>query len=85
MSGWSLHACWRDPICRKYGATSRLQLSTPVGALTIAFRRDDWLQLWLPWKTRNPLLPIEKFPDQKTHYSRWWSPIVWEPRRKKRS
>jgi hypothetical protein len=49
--------------------------------LTLAFRRDDWMQMWLPWKTRNPLLPIEKFPDQKSHYTRWCSPICWDPRR----
>jgi hypothetical protein len=49
-------------------------------------------QLWLPWKTRVPwadkvnakalergdLMPI---PGGVSHYSRWWSPIVWHPKR----
>lgn len=74
MSKWSVHFCLLDAECRKYGGASRLYFHMPAGSLEMALRRDDWFQLWLPWKTTG-------FFGEKSNYSRWWVPITWQPKR----
>jgi hypothetical protein len=64
--GWSVHACWRDEVCRTYGAPKRLHLGTPLGMLILAMNWEARTQLWVPffgWTTI-------------------WSPIVWDPHKR---
>lgn len=72
---WSLHACPLDHVCRRAGAPWRLYVGTPWGALVVALRPGDGVQLWLPWKTTGPF-------GEKSNYSRWWSPVAWQPARR---
>lgn len=71
--------CALDPECRKYAALWRITIVTKLGALTIALRWRDRVQLWLPWKTRNP------WTETKANYTRWWVPVAWHPRSRSRS
>ncbi len=70
LPSWAAHLCPLDRECRTIGVARRPYLHTPWGSLIIGRRA----QLWLPWKTTVP------WGDGRSHYSRWFSPIVWHPR-----
>lgn len=70
VSKWSFHNCRWDPECRSVTSDppNRVYVGTPAGFLIVALDWDSRTQAWFPF----------------VGHTRWWWPIVWQPRADRR-